>query len=277
MTEWWKKPARLLVEKNIPFCTAGGEELLLDVFRPDTDEVRPGMVGIVGGGWRNCNKAGFEMLCSVLASHGYVTANLSYRIAPKHPWPACMQDVKTGVRWFRAHAEQYGLDPTRVGALGSSAGGHLATMLAVTPSDAHFGGEDYPDQPTDIQAAVCMCAPTDMVALYEYHKEDGVLTGIAGGTPDEVPEVYREASPATYISPDVAPCMFIHGDVDKTVPFEPTRRMSERLRECGVDSPFLALPGVGHGARLYVSAAASTSPMPQIIEFLAKHLGGDAS
>ncbi len=272
MTKWWEVPAKLSVDRNIVFSSPNGEDLLLDVFRPEGDEVLPGIVAIVGGGWRQCNKLGFDPIAMVLAAHNYVVASITYRVAPDHKWPACMRDVKTAVRWFRAHADTYHFDPARVGTIGSSAGGHLAAMLAVTPGNEHFGGEEYGEQSSAVQAAVCLCTPTDIVAVHELHKEDKVTVNLLGGTPDEIPDVYRTASPINYVSLASPPCMFIHSPQDITVPIEPTRAMSEKLRKLGVDSPFIEIPEVGHGVRLRLMRAEDVSPFPQVLEFFDKHV-----
>jgi len=235
------------------------------------------MIAIVGGGWRRCLKSNFESIAVTVAGWGYVTANVSYRVAPAHRWPACAQDVKTALRWLRAHAGLYGLEPDRIGAIGSSAGGHLAAMLAVVPPEETFGGKLYTDQPGGIRAAVCICAPADMTETYQWHKEDGVTVDLLGGTPQELPELYRAASPLSHVSAASAPVLFIHGERDQTVPIEPSRRMSEKLRALGVDSPFVSLPGVGHGARLYVMQGGEGSPLPRVRSFLARHLAGEAA
>jgi dipeptidyl aminopeptidase/acylaminoacyl peptidase len=112
-----------------------------------------------------------------------------------------------------------------------------------------------------------------MAAVHELHKEDKVTVNLLGGTPEESPEVYRVASPMTYVSADSAPIFFIHGEEDTVVPIAPARKMSGRLRELGVDSPFLGIPGISHGVRLYVMGAGKDSPFPQILDFLATHLG----
>lgn len=273
--EWWQKSARLVVERNIVYASLAGEALHLDVFRPAGDEVLPAVVALVGGGWTKCNKVRFESFCITLASHGYVALNVNYRLAPAHRWPACMLDTKTAVRWARAHARQHGIDAKRVGALGSSAGAHLAAMLAVTSEEKAFDDGPHKEQPSRVSAAVCLCPPVDMTALYEiFHKSAvDVPAVLLGGTPQEAPEAYRSASPVTYINGKSAPCLFIHGTDDKIVPFEPTRQMAERMRQFGVDSEFIALPGVGHGVHDVALTASPVSPMPKILDFLAKHLG----
>ena len=275
MSEWWNIPCRIVHERYLTFASPNGKPLAADVLRPETDEVLPGMVCIAGGGWKQCNKRNLEPLSVLMASWGYVTMNLSYRTAPEDRWPCCIQDVKTGVRWLRAHAEQYRLAPERIGAIGNSAGAHLAAMLAMTPGEEQFGGTEYLDQPSNVQAAVCMATPTDMVAIYERHAARGsdVALALIGGTPEELPEEYRTASPCSYVSLDSAPIFFIHGEEDPVVPIAPARELSERLRAVGVDAPFLVAPGYGHNAKDYLYRKDAESCAPQVRDFLAKYLG----
>ncbi len=281
MSEWWNVPCRLILDRYLVFASPGGEDLVADVLRPDGDETLPGMVVVAGGGWRQCNKRNLEQISIVLASWGYVTMNLSYRVAPSDPWPACMQDCKTAVRWLRAHAEDYGLNPTAIGALGNSAGGHLAAMLAVTPGAEHFGGTEHTDEPGDVQAAVCMAATTDMTAQYEFFEKTAadkpgrlaVTVDLLGGTPQQVPQAYWDASPISHVSAGSAPIYFIHGADDPIVPIEPVRLISGRLKDCGVDSPLEIIGGFGHGVmkECFYSREA-ISPAPRVREFLARHL-----
>ena len=276
MSDWWNVPCRIVLDRYLPFSAPGGKQLVADVLRLDTRRTLPGMVVLAGGGWRQCNKRSLELISAVLASWGYVTANVSYRVAPEDPWPCCMQDAKTAVRWLRAHADEYRLDPARIGALGDSAGAHLAAMLAVTAGDENFGGTEHADYPSDVQAAVCMATPADLAALHERHKEGGVTVSLLGGTPDELPEPYRAASPIHHVSAGSAPIFFVHGEQDDLVPIAPARQMSRRLRELGVDSPFVAAPDFGHGVKDYVIRIYGYSPAPQIREFLERHVGRGA-
>ncbi len=273
MSEWWNVPCRLAFDRYLVFSSPGGKDLVADVLRPDTDETLPGMIVVAGGGWRVCGKRNLEPFSVVLASWGYVTMNLTYRVAPEDQWPACMQDVKTGVRWLRANAEKYGLDPAHIGSFGNSAGAHLAAMLAVTPPDEHFGGTEYADQASNVQAAICISATVDMLAQREFRKDVTVTVDLFGGTPEQLPEVYRQGSPITYVSSQSAPIFFVHGLEDPIVPLDPVREMSGKLREAGVDSPLVIVEGQSHGVmkqHLYVREGQSHTA--EIREFLEKHL-----
>lgn len=274
MPEWMNRRCRLVVERNIPFEEVGGQTLTLDVWREEDQERRAGVFMVIGGGWHRALRSNFDNLAGIFASWGYVVCNATYRVAPAHPWPAALQDVKTALRWWRAHAEDHGLDPAQVASFGSSAGAHLSAMLAVTPGDEPFGGSKHLEQTTRVQAAVCLCAPVDMHALYELKGEKQVLLDFLAGSPGEVPDHYTEASPVSYFSGDAAPTLFIHGEEDPIVPIEPTRQASERLAELGAESHFVALPQMGHGLRAFMTTGGDASPMPRVQRFLARHLGG---
>ncbi len=273
MAECTSKRCRLVVERAIPSTETEGQTLTLDVWRPDDDVLRPGVLHDHRRRLASRLRSNFDNLAGILASWGYVVCNTSYRVAPTYRWPAPLQDVKTALRWWRAHAEHYQLDVQRIASFGSSAGGHLSAMLAMTPGNEPFGGDKYLEHSAAVQAAVCLCAPVDMKVQYDGKDTKQILIDLFGGTPNEMPEQYRQASPVNYLSSDAPPTLFIHGEQDATVPIEPTQKASERLVELGAESQFIALPEVAHGVRLFMIAGGDASPLPEVQHFLACHLG----
>lgn len=263
---------RLVVERSISFAQPSGVDLKVDVWRPDDSQTRPAILLIIGGSWRNALRSNFDALAGVLASWGYVVANTTYRSTPEHVWPTQLQDVKTCVRWMRANAHVFGIATDRVATVGGSAGGHLAAMLAVTTGYPPFEGEGDNDQPSDVQAAVCLCAPTDMRDLQRFMANKDTPRHLLGGSPEEVPDAYAEASPITWIAADAAPTLFIHGEEDPIVPIASTRHASEELAKLGAESHFIALPRVEHGVHTALLLGSDPAPMQAMQDFLARHL-----
>src|SRR5689334_8202429 len=120
------------VERNLTYREVGGEKLELDAYIPLGDGIRPGVMVIYGGGWILGSKQLSGPMAEMLAERGYVAFAMNYRLAPQHPFPAAVDDVRASTAWVREHAAEFGLDPGRIGAIGGSAGGNLAAMLATS-------------------------------------------------------------------------------------------------------------------------------------------------
>jgi alpha/beta hydrolase fold len=201
-----------VVEKDIVYGKGGEEELRLDLARPAEGKGPfPLVVCIHGGAWRAGIKAAHHPTIRLLAEKGYVAATVQYRLAPKAAFPAQVEDVKCAVRFLRANAKKYDIDPTRVAALGDSAGGHLSLLLGLMDaSDGLEGKGGHADQPSKVQAVVNYFGPTDLSAWAPTKLGDdllkfglnrdgnGILTDFLG-TADRKAAIMKKASPVTYI------------------------------------------------------------------------------
>ena len=155
-------PESVKAELNVTYGTTAEQELKLDVYRPKTDAVLPACVLVHGGGWMNGDKEKFTPLAFTLAEKGYVVANVEYRLGGVAKYPAGVQDCLLAVRWLRANAARFGVDPQRIGTWGGSAGGHIVGMLAgVLPADRFVVG-DLRDVSSAVQATCIMAGPTDL-------------------------------------------------------------------------------------------------------------------
>lgn len=246
----------LAVETDVVYTKAGTEELKLDLVRPAEGEGPfPAVIVIHGGAWRAGNKRDVRKLMDELAARGYVTVSPQYRFCPKDPFPAQVHDVKAAVRWLKGHAKDYKVDPDRLGAVGFSAGAHLALMLGVTgPEDGLEGQESAKGQGGDggvpntkIQAVVNYFGPTDLAATDIPEVSKPLLRDFLGGTPAEKPEATAKASPITFVTKDDPPILTFQGTKDPLVPHTQATKLADALTAAGVPGRVELLVGAGHG------------------------------
>jgi acetyl esterase/lipase len=246
------KAPNVLVENNVVFGKGGEADLLLDLAMPhDRPGPFPAVVCIHGGGWVGGDRRQMSLTLRVLAARGYVAVAPDYRLAPGGRFPAPLEDCKCAVRWLRAHAAAYKIDPQRIGAMGFSAGAHLACLVGVTDrADGLEGAGGNPDESSRVQAVVSFFGPTDLTRpVFSKEAQSGNLVPLLGGTPVECPEAYRRASPVTYAGKNAPPFLFLHGREDRVVPPEQSQDLAERLGKAGGSARVVLVPGEGHGWR----------------------------
>jgi acetyl esterase/lipase len=225
-----------------------GIALQLDLYFPKSmNAPAPVVVYVHGGGWTQGSKEGnVEVFYeSALLDAGFVLASLDYRLAPEYKFPAMIQDVKCAVRFLRAHAGAYNLDPGRIGALGTSAGGHLVGLLGTTDESAGFDVGEYLDQSSRVQAVVDLFGPADLTVGYSSAYE--TMAEYVFGTTDPTDPIFAAASPVTYITPDDPPFLILHGDRDQVVPLAQSQAFYDRLIAGGVEAQLVLVQGGGHG------------------------------
>ena len=239
-------------ETGVMYGEADGEHLLLDVARPPArDKPRPAVVLLHGGAWMvgTADRTSMSEPAATLAADGYVTFNVDYRLtgdpAREHRWPAQLDDAQRAVRWVRANADHYGVDPERIGAYGHSAGGHLASLLGVRDtrdqSDADLAGLS-----SRVNAVVTIAGHLDLDIPYPGEFDRQSLAALLGGTPEEVPEAYQDASPITWVDTASAPFLIIHGAVDPMNPVAHARHMTDALHEAAVEVVSVEMPRGDH-------------------------------
>lgn len=270
----------IIVTPNLTYAKIGEVRLQLDLARPAVgDGPFPCIVFIHGGGWAGGNRHAFHNQMEAAARRGYVAATISYRLTqadqntqvPKSPFPAQIHDCKAAVRWLRAHAAEFHIDPRRIAAVGASAGAHLSLLLGLTSTDDKLEGElGNSGESSRVQAVVNYFGPTDLALLYRSAPAVvGVLKALCSGTPEEAAATYDVASPINYVTADDPPILTLHGDLDKIVPMEQARLLDARLQEAGVKHTLRTFPGQGHGFDGETTKAADSAAW----EFLAEHLG----
>ncbi len=250
------------VEHDLTYRMVGGEELKLDAYLPVGNGVRPGVMVIYGGGWILGSKEFSEPIAEMLAQQGFAAFAMNYRLAPQHPFPAAVDDVRASVAWVRDHASDFGIDPARIGAIGGSAGGHLAAMLATS-------GTGPLDRGSRVATAVSWAGPMDLHPDEYGPDSQPYLRAFLDCLFSPCPEqTIVAASPISHVDRSDAPMLIANGDSDMLVPTNQATRMSAALDRAGVSNQLLIVPNAGHDPRL----------IPPVIEpsmqFLRQELGG---
>jgi acetyl esterase/lipase len=163
-------------------------------------------------------------------------------------FPVQIHDAKAAIRWLRATADKYHIDPDRIGVTGGSAGGHLSLLVGLTDSKSNLEGVGgNPDQSSRVQAVVNVFGPTDMAACHRTSSVAWIFRLFMGGTPDGTAETYNAASPITYVSDDDPPVLTLHGDRDALVPIAQATTLDERMKQAGASHTLMVFEGQGHG------------------------------
>lgn len=236
-------------QTDVVYKTVKGGDLKLDVVRPAKGEGPfPAVIVIHGGAWRAGNKRDVRSALDELAQRGYVGISPQYRFCPKETFPAQVHDVKAAVRWVKAHAKEYRIDTERVGAMGFSAGGHLALMLGLTGPDDGLEG-DRPEGAPDsrVHAVVNYFGPTDLGAADIPEISKPLVKDFLGGTPAEKPKEAAQASPLTYVSKGDAPVLTFQGTRDPLVPHTQATKLVDAMTSANVPGRLELLVGAGHG------------------------------
>jgi acetyl esterase/lipase len=237
--------------QEIVYTKAGATELKLDLLAPTSGEGPfPAIFVIHGGAWRAGSKSDVRPIMPEFVRHGYVAVSPQYRFCPKDTFPAQVHDVKAAVRWIKANAKKYRIDPDRIGAIGFSAGGHLALMLGVTaPVDGLEGdtGKDSAGIDSRVKAVVNYFGPTDLAAKDIPEISKPLVKDFLGGTAEEKPEEARKASPLTYVSKDDAPVLTFQGTKDPLVPFTQAVKLADAMSAASVPGRVELLVGASHG------------------------------
>jgi acetyl esterase/lipase len=243
----------------------GNPKWRLDLAMPKarSDQPRPAIVFIHGGGWRSGDKALLRKLALPYAAKGYVCISVNYRLVDDAPFPACVEDVKCAVRWLRANAAKYHVDPQRIGAYGNSAGAHLVAMLGLVGREADLEGDGpFQDQSSLVQAVCCSATPTDF-GDWGGKGFRGESVFLAGPS-ESLDQRKKRASPLSYVRPDAPPFLVIHGRSDATVPFSQAERFVEALKRVGAkDVTFKTFDDAAHG--VFAQKSDETHPLMEAL------------
>ena len=260
---------------DLPYVTGGTERQELDLYLPPTPggAPRPLVLWIHGGGW----EAGDRRRCPALpfVQHGYAVASIGYRLSSQAIYPAQIEDCKSAIRWLRAHAREYDLDPQHIGAWGASAGGQLVAMLGTTGHILQFDVGENLDQSSAVQCVIDWYGPTDLLHWGEgppsplLDQPNNMISHLLGGTVATHQEAARTASPVDFVNGTSAPFFIMHGTADNIVPLQQSQELDAALRKAGVESKLTLVPGGGHGT----GGFGKPENYELMERFLAAHLG----
>lgn len=229
-------------------------DLKMDIIYPeDTENLYPCVIWICGGAWVQMDRSAHMAYLTELARNGFVVASVEYRTSNEAVFPAQLVDIKSAIRYLRAHSERFRIDPEHFGVMGESAGGHLTAMAALVNDPAYDVG-DYTEYSSQVQAACPWYPPTD-VSCFPY---DSPLS--AAVSPESLmlgknvmlcKEEALKACPVTYVTKDAPPFMILHGMEDHTVPFMQGEILHDKLEEAGCDVKLIAIEGADHADKQF--------------------------
>jgi acetyl esterase/lipase len=242
-------PEGVVYVPDVEYGKGGDQPLTLHLAMPEKlDKPAPCIVVIHGGAWRAGDKSQHVAQIFEFAKKGYVSVSIGYRFCPKHTFPAQVEDAKCAVRFLRANAEKYHIDPPRFGAIGFSAGAHLSMMLGVMgKEDGLEGSGGSPDQSSKVQAVVAFFGPTDFNAEDIPAVSVGLVNDFVGVTKENDKGERKKASPITYVTKDDAPLLIFQGTKDPLVPHTQAYKMTDAMTAAGVPGRVELLLGAGHG------------------------------
>ncbi len=266
-------PDSVVVQRDVEYGKAGERVLTLDIVQPKqpSDTPRPVIVFIHGGAWRAGNKSqGVGLLTRFAATGNYFCVSVGYRLSGEATWPAQIHDCKAAIRFLKANAKKYNIDPEKIGVWGISAGGHLVSLLGTTADVKDLEGDcGWPEQSSRVACVVNFCGPTDFMAIGKLLKGDAVaaVSALLGGPIDQKADAAKQASPVTHVSKDDAPILIVHGTADNVVPFSQAEVFYQALKKAGVDATLVRIEGGGHGI-------GGPEVQRRVLNFFEKHLRG---
>ena len=275
-----------VVYEQVPSRGYQNVAMKMDVLQPQKKEKLPAIVFVTGGGFINANRANGLQLRMRLAEAGYVVTSITYRVAPTAQFPEPLEDVKASIRYLRANADKFNIDPERIGIIGGSAGGYLSAMAGATSGMSDFDKGENLQVPSAVKCAVDLYGLSDLTKVGDdysdevkaAHKSAGATealwvngSSVFGGKDGGIlayPEAAEAANPIHYIGKDSAPMLLMHGDADRVVSPSQTDLMFQALKQHGIEAERYVIPGAQHGGIYWVQ----DQVLDVIVNFFDRHL-----
>ncbi len=265
-------PAGAASTRTVTYCVDGGQALAMTVFAPSTvGTSHPAVLEVHGGGWQH----GTRLLslsgsgtATDLVGAGFVVASIDYRLDPANPWPDQIVDVKCAVRYLRAHAGDLGIDPDRIAALGTSAGGQLVSLLGTTGSSSLWDTGPYPDESSAVDAVVDEFGPADLDARGWPADSIAMIHRVFGAAPGTPNPVLAQASPVAHVSAGDPPFLIVQGTDDQVVPMSQSEQLTAQLRTDHVPVELVLVDGGRHG----LATPGESPPPPAIASLITSYL-----
>jgi len=264
--------------RTVTYCVEGGQALAMTIFAPATvGHDDPVVLQVHGGGWQEGSRIVALYsggTASDLVGAGFVVASIDYRLAPQNPWPDQIVDVKCAVRYLRANAANLGIDPDRIAALGTSAGGQLVSLLGTTGSSPLWDSGPYPDVSSRVEAVVDEFGPADLDTSGWPPDSVAMIRRVFGAAPGAGTAVLAQASPAQHVAAGDPPFLIVQGTDDQVVPESQSEQFATQLRAAGVPVQYVTVNGGRHGLE-----TPGENPSPSVISttiatYLAQTLHG---
>lgn len=243
-------PEGITVTRDLVYASYDDDRsLMLDLYRPSSSKAAalPGIVVIRGGGWQEGDKEAFGPMAAALAKRGFVAVSIEYRASGERLFPAAVEDTKAAVRWLRANAARYGVNPDAIGAIGGSAGAHLAVYLGVTSDmgelEGHGGNQSYS---STLSAVVGLATPTDFETYRSVEPPYDRVGAFLGAAYDQDSDLWRTASPIYHVDASSPPVLLIHSESDSVVPFEESVRLARAYAAVDVPAELVQIPDAPH-------------------------------
>ncbi|MCE9599967.1 MAG: alpha/beta hydrolase [Spirochaetia bacterium] len=227
-----KQPVQAL--QDLVYAERGDTVLLADVFLPSGPGPFPAVLLLHSGSWRRGSKARMRLVGEEFARQGIVAVAANYRLSPAARFPAQIYDCRDALRWMRSHASTFHIRPDSIGVLGYSAGGHLALLLGLS-------GNEHRQEFANVKAIATAGAPADLTDLIG----NPMVSDLLGGSKGAKPQVYKMASPVSYVTSDDPPVLLMHGAYDWIVPNHQSQQIAAELKAKGVPVEYYELP-MGH-------------------------------
>ncbi len=244
------------LKTDLPYADNENQRQMLDLFLPTNkiEKPRPLLVFIHGGAWLGGNKRGGLHQLRPFLDGQYVGASTGYRLTGEAIWPAQIHDCKAAIRWLRGNAKEYGIDPERIVVFGTSAGGHLVSMLGTSGDVEALEGKlgKHLDQSSRVSGVINFFGPTELLSMgqspaLDHDAVDSPESKLVGGTLANHQDLARSASPTTHVTEDDAPHFIAHGTKDRLVPFQQSELLHAKLKAANVPSLFVRMENGGHG------------------------------
>jgi acetyl esterase/lipase len=273
-----KLPEGTKMHRNLEYVKGGHERQRLDLYVPaKAGAPLPVIVWVHGGAWMGGSKDGGGPALPFVG-RGYAVASINYRLSQHAVFPAQIEDCKAAIRWLRANAKTYNLNPQRIGVWGASAGGHLVALLGTAGGVKELEGKGgNAEQSSRVQAVVDFFGPTDFLqmdahavpgARLKHDSPSSPESRLIGGAIQKNAEKVKRANPITYVTKDAPPFLIAHGDKDPLVPCHQSELLHEALKKAEVEVALYKIPGAGHGGKGF-----NTDKMQAAIgAFFDKHL-----
>lgn len=257
------------VLRSITYSQPDDKPLTADIYLPHGDGPFPGVLVVHGGAWTVGSKGRMKRISTLLAERGYVAVAIDYRLAPKHKFPAQLDDCRAAIGWMRDHAAEYRIDPLRIAGFGYSAGAHLVTLVGLSAAAAC-----HDDAATaEVRATAQRCLLQAVVAggtpcnFQEVSLDSKYLAHWLGGTRRDKAELYRQASPLAFVTPHAPPMLLYHGEKDLLVPLLSAKALKQSLDKADAVCELFIVPDTGH-----ISSFNDADALAAAVDFLDRHL-----